>query len=77
MSNKVFDAFRIAQIVIPALGTLYAALALAWGWSYSEQIVSTCAALTAFIGVILKIQSDAFFENKEIVEVQDVDQNAD
>ena len=63
MSKKLFDALRIAQIIIPALGTLYAALALAWGWGYSEPIVSTCAALTAFIGVLLKIQSDAFFSN--------------
>lgn len=71
MSKNLFDALRIAQIIIPALGTLYAALALAWGWGYSEPIVSTCAALTTFIGVLLKIQSNAFFSNKEIVEVED------
>ena len=69
MSKKIFDALRIAQIVIPALGTLYAALAAAWGFPFSEQIVATCAALTAFIGVLLKIQSDSFFSDKKIVEV--------
>lgn len=78
MSKKLFDVLRILQIVIPALGTLYAALAAAWGWGYSEPIVATCAALTAFIGVLLKIQSDAFFSNKEIVEVPaDVDSKTD
>lgn len=77
MGKKLFDFLRIVQIVIPALGTLYAALAAAWGWDYSEPIVATCAALTAFIGVLLKIQSDAFFSNKEILEVEaDVDSQA-
>lgn len=68
MGKKVFDALRILQIVIPGLGTLYAALASAWGLPYSEPIVATCAAVTAFIGVLLKIDSANFFRNKDIVE---------
>lgn len=73
MSKKLFDILRILQIIIPALGTLYAALAAAWGFPYSEPIVATCAAVTAFVGVLLKIQSNAFFADKEIVEVPHVD----
>lgn len=70
MGKKLFDILRIAQIVIPGLGTLYAALASAWGLPFSEPIVATCAALTAFIGVLLKIDSNSFFKDKEIVEVK-------
>lgn len=73
MNQKLFDALRILQIVIPALGALYAALAGAWGLPYADPIGVTCAAVTAFIGVLLKIDSKSFFADKEIVEVQNVD----
>ena len=63
MHKKLYDALRIAQIVIPALGTLYAALANPWGWAYAEQVVATCGAVTAFIGVILKEASNRFFDD--------------
>ena len=66
MHKKIYDSLRILQIVIPALGTLYAALAKAWGWAYSEQVMATCGALTAFIGVLLTIESRVYF-NKHIV----------
>ena len=68
MSKKLFDVLRILQIFIPAAGTLYAALAAAWGFPFSEPIVATCAAVTAFVGVLLKIDSKTYFEDKLIVE---------
>ena len=68
MNKKLFDILRILQILIPAAGTLYAALAAAWGFPFSEPIVATCAAVTAFVGVLLKIDSNAYFADKEIVE---------
>ena len=37
MSNKVYDVLKyIAMIVLPALATLYAALAGIWGFPYGE-----------------------------------------
>lgn len=55
MSNKVYDVLMwIAQIVLPALGALYAALAGIWGFPYGEQIVGTITALDVFLGAILK-----------------------
>ena len=71
MHKKIYDALRIAQIVIPALGTLYAALANPWGWAYAEQVVASCGAVTAFIGVLLKIASNKYFADKEIIELGD------
>lgn len=61
MSNKLYDVLKyIAQIVLPALGTLYFALAGIWGFPYGEQIVGTITALDTFLGVILGISSSNY-----------------
>lgn len=58
MSNKVFDALKfICQIILPAMGTLYFALAGIWGFPYGEQIVGTITAVDTFLGVILGIST--------------------
>lgn len=62
MSNKTYDILRdLAQIVLPALGTLYFALAGIWGLPYGEQIVGTIAAVDAFLGAVLKISSMKYY----------------
>ena len=64
MSNKVYDILKyIAQIVLPALGTLYFALAKIWGFPYGAEIVGTISAVDAFLGALLKISTDQY--NKE------------
>jgi len=56
MSNKVYDALKyVAQIVLPAVATLYFALAQIWGLPYGEQIVGTITAVDAFLGALLRI----------------------
>lgn len=58
MPDKVYDILKaIAMIVLPALGTLYFALAGIWGWPYAEQIVGTITAIDTFLGVILGIST--------------------
>lgn len=58
MSNKVYDVLKwIAQILLPALGTLYFALAGIWHFPYGEQIVGTITAIDTFLGVLLGISS--------------------
>lgn len=58
MDNKVYDVLKwIAQILLPAIGTLYFALAQIWGFPYAEQIVGTITAIDAFLGVILGIST--------------------
>lgn len=58
MSNKVYDVLKyVAQIVLPALGTLYFALSSIWGLPYGEQIVGTITAIDAFLGALLGISS--------------------
>lgn len=61
LNNKAYDVLKyIAQIVLPALGTLYFALAGIWGLPYAEQVVGTISAVDTFLGVILKISSNNY-----------------
>ena len=63
MSNKVYDVLKfIAQIVLPAIGTLYFALAQIWNLPYGEEIVGTVTAIDVFLGAVLKISSDQYFK---------------
>ena len=58
MSNKTYDILKwIAMVVLPALGTLYFALAGIWGFPYGEEIVGTITAVDTFLGVILGISA--------------------
>lgn len=58
MPDKVYDILKaIAMIILPALGTLYFALAGIWGWPYAEQIVGTITAIDTFLGVVLGIST--------------------
>ena len=64
LSNKVYDVLKfVAQIVLPALGTLYFALASIWGLPYGEQIVGTITAIDAFIGALLGISTTIYNSN--------------
>ena len=66
MSNKTYDVLKwIAQILLPALGTLYFALAGIWGLPYAEAIVGTITAVDTFLGVLLGISTINYNKNKE------------
>lgn len=65
MSNKTYDILKyIAQVVIPAVGTLYFALAGIWGFPYGEQIVGTLTAIDTFLGVLLRISTVQYNKDK-------------
>lgn len=73
MSNKVYDILKwIAQILLPALGTLYFALAQLWGFPYAEQIVGTITAIDCFLGALLGISTVMYKknDNKELEETK-------
>lgn len=66
MSNKVYDILKwITTVVLPAIGTLYFALAGIWGFPYGEQIVGTITAVVTFLGVILGIASANYNKNNK------------
>lgn len=64
LSNKTYDVLKwIAMYLLPALGTLYFALAGIWGLPYGEQIVGTITAIDTFLGVILGISTASYNKN--------------
>ena len=70
LSNKVYDILKwVAMYLLPALGTLYFALAGIWEFPYGEQIVGTITAIDTFFGVILGISTAQY--NKNIKESED------
>lgn len=65
MSNKLYDLLKwIAQIVLPAIATLYFALATIWNLPYGEQIVGTITAIDAFLGAILGVSTISYNKKK-------------
>lgn len=67
LSDKKYDILKyIAQYFLPALGTLYFALAGIWGLPYGEEIVGTITAVDTFLGVLLGISTANYNKNKEV-----------
>lgn len=65
MSNDTYDVLKyIAQIVLPACGTFYFALATIWGLPYGEQIVGTITAVDALLGAILGVSTKQYIKDK-------------
>ena len=66
MSNKLYDVLKyIALILLPALGTLYFALAKIWGFPYAAEIVGTISAVDAFLGALLQISTNNYNKEKQ------------
>ena len=66
MTNKVYDILKwIAMYFLPALGTLYFALAGIWGFPYGEEIVGTITAIDTFLGVLLGISSAQYNKRED------------
>ena len=58
LTGKTYDIMKkIAQIYLPALGTLYFAIAGIWGLPSAEEVVGTIVAVDTFLGIILGISS--------------------
>lgn len=71
LSNKAYDILKwIAMYLLPALGTLYFALAGIWGLPYGEEIVGTITAVDTFLGVLLGISAAKY--NKVVAEYDEL-----
>ena len=61
MTNKTYDRLKfVAQVVLPALATLYTALAAAWGFGHVEGVVGTITAVDLFLGSLLGITAKQY-----------------
>lgn len=61
LKNKTYDVLKyIAQIALPAVATLYFALASLWNLPYAEQVVGTITAIDTFLGALLHASSNTY-----------------
>lgn len=65
-SGKTYDVMKwIAQVVLPALGSLYFALSQIWGLPNAEQVVGTIVVVDTFLGILLGYSSSQYWGNVE------------
>ena len=66
LNNRAYDICKwIALVVLPAIATLYFALAGIWGFPYGEQIVGTITAIDAFLGALLGISNVMYLKGEK------------
>lgn len=66
LNNKTYDILKwIAQILLPAVGTLYFALSKVWGLPYDTEVVGTITAIDAFLGAVLGISTSQYNKSAE------------
>ena len=68
MSNKTYDILAyIQRIILPAFATLLATLGQIWNWTWPvEQVVLTITAIDTFMGIVLRISSNQYYELQNI-----------
>jgi len=60
-SSPFYDVLKsIAQVWLPALGTLYFTVASIWGFHDTTQVIGSIGALDTFLGAVLAISSSGF-----------------
>lgn len=64
LNDKVYDILKwVALVVLPAIATLYTALAGVWGLPYAQEIPATITAVDLFLGALLGVSTAQY--NKE------------
>jgi putative holin Dp-1 len=77
-TGPVYDVLKkLAQVWLPALGTLYFAVGQIWGLPSTEEVVGTIMAVDTFLGLCLGISTktyndtDARFDGHVVIEEHD------
>lgn len=66
LSNTSYDVIRwLAQIGLPALGSLYFGLSQIWGLPAATEVVGTITLLIIFLGTLMNISKKAYDTNPE------------
>jgi hypothetical protein len=64
LDDKIYDILKwVALVVLPAIATLYTALAGVWGLPYAQEIPATITAVNLFLGALLGVSTAQY--NKE------------
>jgi putative holin Dp-1 len=62
-SHALYDKLKfVAQIVLPALGTLVFTVGGIWGWDATTKVVGTITAVDLFLGLVLQISSTQYYK---------------
>jgi hypothetical protein len=61
---RTYDFLKmVAQIFLPALGTLYFGLSEIWGLPYGPEVVGTITVVDLFLGAILGVSSAQYYRS--------------
>lgn len=72
MTNVTFDRLKkTALVVLPALATLYGAVATIWNIPYGQEVVLTITAVDVFLGAVLGVKSK---QHRDQIEAEEADQ---
>lgn len=64
-NSRVYDTLKyITQLLLPAAGALYAALAAVWGWGYVDEVVGSITAAVTFLSAVLGISSASYYKGR-------------
>jgi len=64
LSSKQYDIIKwLTVTLLPAIGTLYFALATIWNFPAGEQVLGTLLAVQAFIGVVMGVSTKQYEES--------------
>lgn len=78
VSNQLYDFLKFAaQILLPAIGSLYFGLSQIWDFPNGEEVVGTISLMVVFLGTTLRIsttqynKSEAKFDGSLVVDTSD------
>lgn len=75
LNSKVYDTMKwLVQIVLPAIGACYAALAALWGFPYAEQVVGSISAICVLLGACLRISNSNYNGDGVLTVDRDLDE---
>jgi Putative phage holin Dp-1 len=64
ISSATYDKLKyVAVVLLPAIGTLYFAIAQIWGLPNAEEVVGTITAIDAFLGLLLQKLSGDYHDD--------------
>lgn len=61
---KLYDRLKfVAQILLPALATLWFSLGSIWHLQHTTEVVGSITAIDLFLGVILQLSSNQYYKS--------------
>jgi hypothetical protein len=69
LTGAVYDRLKfVVQYVMPAAATLYAGLAVLWGFPYGTQVVGTISLVTIFLAGTIGVSNVSYNKSMAAVE---------